>query len=511
MSAPDAPGFPDSDDALRLREALDRAGYGGDGVAARLGVATTLAVRPADVAPWTRRTREGTSLDTLIRLFLLGRSEARTAAERALAPLSLERAEACGVLETSGDRATPLLTLLPFEGLVLAADRSRDPATRARDDFVMGIGKGSRILAHALLPPRADAAGGPSAAAPCLDLGTGCGALALLFGRGGAPVVATDRNPRALAFARFNAALAGARLDARAGDLFGPVRGERFQRVACHPPFVIAPDTRFQYRDSGVRGDVFCRRIVREVPAHLVEGGTCQLVFNCVQIRGRPWQQELAAWFEGTGCDALVWAAETQDASAYADTWIRNTESPSDERAGERYDEWMDFFEGEGIEAVTYGVIHMRRDTSRPNQVEIDDSPLEVAGSCREQVQRCLDAADWIARRSDDDLLDTGFRLAPGIGLRQVARARGDDLALEEVRLERADGLLGTTRLDPAGHWLVAHCDGRPLRATLERMLEGLGGDRSALHRSALPAVRMLVRRGYLAPAGAGHGPGASP
>ena len=485
-----APRFTQPDDAGRLREALGRTGYDAGGVAERLGTTGVSGVRQADVAAWTRLTREGTPLDTLIRLFLLELAVPNADAERALAPLSLDAAAATGLITRNAEEVGPRVALLPFDGAVLATDRARDSATRRRADFVMGIGKGSRILANSLLP---------AAGRRCLDVGAGCGVLGLLWAREGGSVVSTDRNPRALGFTRFNAELAEVPLDAREGDLFEPVRGQRFDRVVCHPPFVIAPGVRFQFRDSGIRGDAFCRKIVREAPEHLNEGGSCQIIFNCTQLRGRSWQSDLAGWLEGTGCNALVWAAETQDASSYATTWIRDTESLSDARAAQRYDEWMDFFEREGIEAVTYGVIHMQKSERGPNWVEVDDAPVEVVGPCRDQILLTFATGDWLSGCSDEDLLESRPRLAPGAGLQQRARAGDAGLSIDEVRLVRAGGLDGTTRLDPAGHWIVSHCDGRPLREVVEEMNRHFGGELEALVRSALPAVRMLARRGYLA------------
>ena len=50
-----------------------------------------------------------------------------------------------------------------------------------------------------------------------------------------------NRDERALAYARFNAALAGVALDLRAGSMLEPVRGETFDLVVSNPPFVITP------------------------------------------------------------------------------------------------------------------------------------------------------------------------------------------------------------------------------------------------------------------------------
>ena len=51
----------------------------------------------------------------------------------------------------------------------------------------------------------------------------------------------TDLSERALAFARFNAALDEADWDVRAGSMLDPVAGERFGLVVSNPPFVITP------------------------------------------------------------------------------------------------------------------------------------------------------------------------------------------------------------------------------------------------------------------------------
>ena len=58
-----------------------------------------------------------------------------------------------------------------------------------------------------------------------LDLGTGCGVQALHLAGHADQVVATDVNERALRLTRFNAALNGVEIDARAGSIFEPVRG----------------------------------------------------------------------------------------------------------------------------------------------------------------------------------------------------------------------------------------------------------------------------------------------
>lgn len=77
-----------------------------------------------------------------------------------------------------------------------------------------------------------------------LELGTGCGLLAILAAGAGARVVATDISPLAIACARKNAVSHGASdlIDFRLGKLFEPVDGERFDLVIFNPPYLPVRD-----------------------------------------------------------------------------------------------------------------------------------------------------------------------------------------------------------------------------------------------------------------------------
>ncbi len=72
-----------------------------------------------------------------------------------------------------------------------------------------------------------------------LDLGTGCGIQALHLDAHCGSIVATDTNPRALALAAATATLNDMTWDLRAGSLFEPVAGERFDLIVSNPPFVV--------------------------------------------------------------------------------------------------------------------------------------------------------------------------------------------------------------------------------------------------------------------------------
>lgn len=118
-----------------------------------------------------------------------------------------------------------------------------------------------------------------------LDLGTGCGALALAIKHGlpAARVVAVEASAAALAVARRNAVKHSLDVDFRHGEWFAPVAGERFALVVANPPYVAEGDPhlaqgdlRFEPRAalvSGPDGLSAIREIARHAPGFLTPGG----------------------------------------------------------------------------------------------------------------------------------------------------------------------------------------------------------------------------------------------
>lgn len=142
-------------------------------------------------------------------------------------------------------------------------------------------------LVERILERRGDAVGGAA-----LDLGTGSGCIALSLATEGRfeRVVATDVSPEALAVARRNAARVDARavVELRQGDLFEPVRGERFDVVVSNPPYVarrerhtLEPEVRDHEPEialyGGDDGLEVVRALVAGAPEHLVPGGLLAL------------------------------------------------------------------------------------------------------------------------------------------------------------------------------------------------------------------------------------------
>jgi HemK-related putative methylase len=124
-----------------------------------------------------------------------------------------------------------------------------------------------------------------------LEIGAGLGLAAVLAAKSGARVVATDVVPAAVEAIRVNAALNGVAVDARVGDCWAPVAGERFDLVCTNAPQMPTPPAR--ERDDAVAaadnggpdGWALIDRVIDGAAAHLEPGG--RLVFSIFAFLGR--------------------------------------------------------------------------------------------------------------------------------------------------------------------------------------------------------------------------------
>ncbi|HVN46282.1 MAG TPA: HemK2/MTQ2 family protein methyltransferase [Steroidobacteraceae bacterium] len=116
--------------------------------------------------------------------------------------------------------------------------------------------------------------------AEVLDLGTGSGVCAIFAARHARRVVAVDINPAAVRCAGINARLNHLehRIEVRAGDLFDPVAGERFDLVIFNPPFLCgAPRSD---RDRAWRSMDVAERFAAQLSDHLKPNGRALVVLS---------------------------------------------------------------------------------------------------------------------------------------------------------------------------------------------------------------------------------------
>ena len=125
--------------------------------------------------------------------------------------------------------------------------------------------------------------------ARALDVCTGTGRVALAAAlNGAARVTAVDVSWRAVLTARANALLRGVRIRVHQGDLFTPVRKEKFDVITVNPPYVPAmkgtPSRHGRERawDAGPAGRATVDRICDQAPRLLASGGVLLMVHSAL-------------------------------------------------------------------------------------------------------------------------------------------------------------------------------------------------------------------------------------
>jgi hypothetical protein len=316
-------------------------------------------------------------------------------------------------------------------------------------------------------------------------------------------VIATDKNRRAVDFARFNVRLNGLdRIECVAGDLFEPVAGQRFDLMVSNPPFVITPKSQLLFRDSGMRGDQFCREMIRAAVEYLEEGGFCQMTCNYARGSGQPWKEGLAAWFEGLGCDALVWVDRTEPVATYAMTWIICTESQDSGVVPRLFDQWMDYYRQQQIEAVSYLQVTLRRRQGGANWTAINEYPRQIVGPCGDDVLRGFMLREFLDAHQDDDaLLNVRFRLSQHARIQQDHAMTAEGLAVAETRLRMTGSIRFGVGIDAHVAGLLAHCDGQArLGELIGQLAASLELETGRLTAAVLKVIRPMIERGVLLP-----------
>lgn len=487
---------PSPEEAAALREVFAQREYTDHKLIEKLGAVDLPTRRTRNRPRLMRATRGGTPLDTLARLFLFSAPVGEEAAREALDPVPLELPRDLGLVELHGGEVVPQVVLYPYGRLLLAFDPPDLVAQGAPPDMVMGISSSTVDLERFTVrrPVR-----------NALDIGTGCGFQGLLAAEHSERVWAVDYSPRAVNFARFSAALSGlTHVECLEGDRFEPVRGRRFDLIVGNLPFVIAPSKRYLYRDGGMEADAFARSVIRSAPDYLEEGGLCQLICEWAHFAGRPWQERLEEWFAGSGCDVWVIELSSTLPALYAEAWIRDTERDDPEVFARTYEEWTEWYEREGIEKVSTGLIAMRRRSGGRNWFHLDEWPDHPPAGFGKYVLQRFAGYDWLENAETDGAL-LGARLAVDPGARLVAQnewtAGGWHVTEARLCMAQAPAYAGAVNAHVVH--LLGLLDGeRTLRDAVAKLAAGTNVPFERVAAPCVPLVRRLIERGFLVPKG---------
>jgi len=491
--AREVPLITDSACYRRILDVLARANYTDKGVSAALGIENLAKLRERRLPALLRRTGGGTQLENLIRLFVLGQPIDLAAARRAVAPMSLEEWSEMRLVDVSGASVTGCLQLRCYDGLVFAYDFPRRGVSGIPQDYVMGVSLSSVVLAGMTVRRKSEST---------LDLGSGCGIQAILAAAHSDRVVGVDCNRRAVDLARFNAKLNGiGSIDFRKGDMFEPVQNETFDLIVSNPPFIISPENRHFFLNSGLEGDEICRQIVQQAPRFLKDGGYCILNANWAVIEQQDWRARLANWFEGSGCDGLVLLQDTLDLGDYAASLIQ-LENHEEAEYLRLFDKWMDYYARHKIVGIGQGVMVMRRAAGHRNCFAVESLPPSISYPAGEDVAQQVELRTFLhSLRGEEDFLHVHLKLAPNVRLEQICEPTDGAWRPISGCVRRVGGLEYCGTLDgPSAAALARWDEKRPLKDYLSELATALRVDPSNLLPTALPIIRRLVEQGFLLP-----------
>lgn len=439
-------------------------------------------------------------LATLLTMWQLGQPVAAQDAASALG-IDASRLSELGLVRETGDgMVAPEVVVVRQDGIWLACDSSNiRPGLPLAENFVLPL-SGSALAVAGCVPRQSFAT--------VVDVGTGCGVLALLAARHAGWVVGTDINRRALAIARFNAWLNGIdNVELREGSLFEPVAGETFDLVVANPPFVISPETRLMYRDGQGGADEMSRDVVRGAAERLRPGGLGVFMVNWAVRDEEAVFDRPHAWMAGTPVDAVVIANTTDKGEVYAREWLGMNNDVVDPA---EVDRWTAHYRKLNISAIATGMVALHRPAavSRPPWFASYTAPMITSRTKADHLVQLIALQDFLHGGTVDEtdpsaLLSAIVRPANEHEVTKTAvwRDGGYHFTTARARIGRGFPFSGTLELGTAD--LLSRFDGhRTVGEVLSGLAAALDVESDEVFRKALPSVRKMLYLSLLLPAG---------
>jgi SAM-dependent methyltransferase len=481
---PDPPRAASPEAAVELARLLRAAGYESPSIQERLATGDQLLARSPELPSYLRRLGAADELALLLRLFLLGVPVARARLEDLVGAPLRERLAATGLLAHDGDAVHGAARLVPHDELLIASDHAG--AAEGHADHVPGVHRPSVALAHLTVR-----GGGEQA----LDVGCGNGIQTVLLAAHAERVVATDVNPRALAYTEFNAALNGCgNVETRLGSFFDPVAGEQFQLVVTNPPYVVTPETAYLFRDSGLRGDAVSEHVVRAAPSVLSPGGFASILISWALDPDDPAARP-RRWLEGSGCDGYLLHTSTDDPLETATAWNRDLLDRPEDYA-DALDRWLAYYDELGIEQLGYACLVLRkRAHGADGWLEAQHLPRAALRPAGRHVRNLFETRDRLAELpAADALLERRLRVSEGAVVAQDLRFADGRWLSESLTFRLETGLPFSAELDPPTARLIHELDGsRTLGEALRAVVEN-----EDAHATGLALARQMLEVGFL-------------
>lgn len=434
---------------------------------------------------------------TLARVFFLNVSVPAQALARAIAPFALDDLRSRGILiKEPGDLVRSHAAIIPVGELLTFRDfEPGETGHPLRPDHVLGVGMATSMLST--LTVRFDAS-------RMLDVGTGQGFHAMAAAGHCGRIIATDVNPRALAFARWGIeANAIDNVELRQGSLYDPVAAEApFDLIVSNPPFIISPKHDLVCLGGETEGDDLVHRLVQSTPSHLAEHGFACIACNWHHADTESWSHRPRHWLSSSGCDAWLIRIREQTAAEYVDQWMAEAAIAGPDGVAISREAWTASLQRLGAAFVSLGVLVIRKRTSQRHWFRADSLALEdCAGDASEQILRIFDNQTLLAECDDkSELAELAWGLTPHHELVQRRKGTGGGgWSVEQSRLRQTSGFAFEVELDSHASELLGFLDGMtPSREIIAVMAKRMKADPEHAVKASGAFLSHLAELGYL-------------
>lgn len=478
---------PNSPVLRQLRELLQASGY------CDAGIAPTINEAPVDLPD---PHAEATQLNTLVRLFFMSEDCQAHDVASAVQPLTLAQLLEARIVRMEGELVAATIRIQPYEHLLFVFNR--DAPDAAPEETLMFISPSSLEVAHLMTRRPARNA---------LDIGTGCGFLAVLLAPFCEQVCGIDVNPAAVRAAEFNARWNGLNnISFSAGSLLEPVRGRHFDLIVCNPPFLITPvpeafSSRYVFKHSGLPGDTFCINLAREASQLLEEDGYFHMVFQWEEPSGSRWSGNLEKSFSGLGCDVWVARIMTVSVEQYIAEWISSLSEIEQTESEVLTQQARQYFQDKNVATTSTGLLTMRRASHRQNYLWFDEAPEDRTEPYGDTVAALCEVRARIMRIGESGLLQEKICVSPYLELLQTSSLKNREWTPSVSELLLKHGLkYSFGDVDAQVLELLPHFNGeRTVRQALGQLEIDYPADHD-LTEINLPKIRELLWYGFLVP-----------
>lgn len=452
-----------SEQFAALREHFLRTGFSEESLRQRLDVQPgkelelpVLSSRP----PVKPKADDG--LDALIYLFVVGESLPSAEAEFFFpAPVWATLTETHLILTdpANADRCIASVALYPIRDLLIVSDRWSNPDHTPREMFP--------DIVYPALTKSAKQFIDFTSYEPCddfLELCAGTAPAALLASRSAKNIWATDIAERSIDFAKFNAALNGIHnVTFALGDLYQPVEGRTFDRIAAHPPYVPVLKPAEIFYGGGEVGEEIIQRIVAGLPGKLKSGGRFYCRTMGTERPGQNFENRIREWLGATHAeyDVAFFTLQSFEPRQFA---LEETMAKNGGR--EQYGQWEKLFTKYNVRGLVLGIVIVQRITGQRPAFTVRRTIRSATPSAALEW-----AMNWEAEMQTEGAVERLLQAkplpAPGVEIVVRHILRGGEISQDSFTLSIDQPFATDCKVQPWMAALLPRCDGKTAVADL--------------------------------------------